>query len=60
MRAKIEFPELYEASPSRGAQRTASEIEAARSEAEALVEAAPIPGKPDGRVMEDVVLEEGW
>ena len=61
MWAKIEFPELYEASASRGAQRTASEIEAARSEAEALAEAEPTPGETvDGRVLENSIPEEGW
>ncbi|KAI9670786.1 MAG: hypothetical protein M1817_003897 [Caeruleum heppii] len=45
LRAKIEFPDLYEISASRGAQRTASENEAARSEAEALAEAEPTQGE---------------
>lgn len=42
LQAKGAFPELFETSPSRGAQRAASEIEAAHSEAEALAEAEPI------------------
>lgn len=45
LRAKIQFPELFQLTPARGAQRTASENEAARSEAEALAEAEPIQGE---------------
>lgn len=40
LRARTEFPDLFRPSPSRHAQRQASEINAARSTAEALDEAA--------------------
>jgi hypothetical protein len=36
LRAKVEFPELFRSSPARDVQRTTSENDAARSEAEAL------------------------
>jgi hypothetical protein len=40
LRAKVEFPDLFRPSPFRDAQREASEIDAARSTAEALEEIA--------------------
>jgi hypothetical protein len=40
VKAKIEFPELFRSSPTRDAQRAASENDAARSTAEALEEVA--------------------
>lgn len=36
IRAKVEFPEIFQTSPARSVQRAASENEAARSEAEAM------------------------
>jgi hypothetical protein len=36
LQAKITFPELFRSSPARDVQRSASEVDAARSEAEAL------------------------
>lgn len=47
IQAKIQFPELYETTALRGAQRAASECEAARSEAEALAEIEPIQVEAD-------------
>lgn len=47
LRAKVEFPELFRSSPARDVQRTTSENDAARSEAEALEEIASLEGKED-------------
>ena len=47
LRAKVEFPELFRGSPARDAQRTTSENDAARSEAEALEEIASLEGEDD-------------
>jgi hypothetical protein len=47
LKAKIAFPELFQLSPARDVQRTASENNAARSEAEALEEIASLEGKDD-------------
>lgn len=44
VKAKIEFPELFRSSPTRDAQRAASENDAARSAAEALEEVASREG----------------
>lgn len=51
LRAKIEFPDLFEISPLRDVQRTESEHEAVRSEAEALAEVEP-------EAVDDSKLEE--
>lgn len=45
LKAKTTFPELFQLSPARDVQRTASENNAARSEAEALEEIASLEGK---------------
>lgn len=47
LRAKVEFPELFRSSPARDVQRTTSENDAARSEAEALEEIASLEGRED-------------
>lgn len=64
-RAKVEFPELFRPSPIRDAQRQASEIDAARSAAEALDEIASqdghLPGSEDeesGGSEDDIAPEE--
>ena len=44
LKAKIEFPELYQISPARSLQHAASENDAARSEAEALGGLEPTDG----------------
>ena len=54
LRAKVEFPELFRSSPARDVQRTTSENDAARSEAEALEEIASLEGKEDD-LAEDLV-----
>ena len=41
LQAKIAFPELFRSPPARDAQRSASEVDAARSEAEALEVLSP-------------------
>jgi hypothetical protein len=40
LNAKIKFPEVFEVSPAQSAERTASEAEAARTEADAIKDAA--------------------
>lgn len=40
LRAKIRFPEVFEVSPAQSAERVASEAEAARSDADAIRDAA--------------------
>jgi len=45
VKAKIEFPELFQSSPARDVQRAASENDAARSAAEALEEIASLEEK---------------
>ena len=59
LRAKVEFPDLFRPSPSRDAQRQASEIDAARSTAEALDEiASRNGGEEDVDVSADEDIEE--
>jgi hypothetical protein len=45
LKAKTAFPELFQLSPARDVHRTASENNAARSEAEALEEIVSMEGK---------------
>ena len=47
VKAKIEFPELFQSSPERNVQRAASENDAARSMAEALEEIESLEGGDD-------------
>lgn len=59
LRAKVEFPELFRSSPARDVQRTTSENDAARSEAEALEEIASLEGKEDDPAGDPVETTQG-
>ncbi|KAH6637488.1 hypothetical protein C7974DRAFT_142230 [Boeremia exigua] len=48
LRAKIHFPELFDISPAQSAERAASEVEAAKNEAEAIREV--VVGQQDGSI----------
>lgn len=54
MKAKIEFPELFQSSPARDVQRATSENDAARSEAAALEEIVSLE-EMDNKADEDEV-----
>jgi hypothetical protein len=57
VRAKVYFPELFQSSPARDVQRAVSEIDAARSTAEALEDIASMDGmKEDDEGGEEIVL----
>ncbi|KAI1375489.1 hypothetical protein F4677DRAFT_423017 [Hypoxylon crocopeplum] len=60
LKAKVEFPELFHSSPNQDVQREASEIDAARSTAEALEEitsAEHIDAESDDEFREDFKIE---
>lgn len=56
VKAKIEFPELFQSSPARDVQRTASENDAAHSEAAALEEIASLEDMGNEEDGDDIEL----